>query len=242
MPTALLRSSHTRSGSGRSGGLQDHLDLADRVLYRKGQIIISQGQQAHKGVYWLKSGRVKFSLLTDEGSERVVGFAEDGDSFGEASILDNDGHLVMAQALTDCVIYVFDRAVVLRLMYDDPDLAVQLLRNVSRKLRLSVELLEEMSFCGVRERLAHVIARLATSGQAGDDSGAGPPALRLTHQELASLIGASRVMVTNALAELRREGAIEQGRRRLVIRDLGRLIEAGRASDGLRRHPRDHTH
>lgn len=211
-----------------TGCLQKYLDHADRVVYRKGQIIISQGQRALKGVYWLESGRVKLALLTEEGSERIIGFAGGGDSFGEASVLDRDGHLVMAQAMTDCVIHFFERAVVLRLMHDDPALAVGLLWNLSRKLRFVVALVEEMSFCGVKERVAHAIARLAGAENA-PEAGAEAPVLRFSHQELAGLVGASRVMVTNALAELKKEGAVDVRRRCLVVRDMRRLTDPQRS-------------
>jgi len=190
------------------------LHLADPVHFRKGQVLFSQGRRTHPGFYWLKTGRVKFSLLTNEGAERVVGFAGEGAIFGEESILDGEGCAVMGQALTSGVAYLFSWSSATRLLRAEPDLAIVLLEAMARKLHLSLKLIEEMSFLGVRDRVVQTIARLAGEARFLD----------LSHQELAGLVGASRVMVSHVLAELREEGLIEQRRRRLVILDPERLF------------------
>ncbi|MEW6032831.1 MAG: Crp/Fnr family transcriptional regulator [Bacillota bacterium] len=234
LPQSRLRSPWDRNGSGsqESGrptvaALGKYVHLAERVRYREGQILFTQGQRGQRGLYWLRSGRVKFSLLTDDGLERVVGFAGEGDVFGETSVLRDAGHVVMAEAVSDCVVYVFEPAVVLRVLHEDPDLAVELLEVLARKLEFSVKLVEEMTFLGVKERLARTIVRLAADSGPRPADRSRPVSLQVTHQELANMIGASRVMVTQALAELAREGAIEHGRCRVVVRDLDRLLDHG---------------
>lgn len=237
----MVAAAHRASGPGRPAdgvpGLARYTHLADAIRFRAGQIVFDEGQRTPRGLFWLKSGRVKFSLLTNDGAERVVGYATDGAVFGEESILEGEGRPVMCQALSDGVAYLFEWPVVIEAIRADPDLAINLLEAMARKLQLSVRLVGEMSFLDVKERVVQAIARLAL-GQAWSPADgcrqpqdeAGPRRLRVTHQELASLVGASRVMVSNALAQLRREGVIEQERRHLVVRDLGLLLHHDRGT------------
>lgn len=215
--------------------LERHLDIAERTHFRRGQVLFTQGQRADRCLYWIQSGRVKFSLLTDDGLERVVAYAADGSIFGEEGIVGEHGRLVMCEAVTDVVAYVFERNELMKAIYEDPDLAVQLLESLASKLRFSVKLVEEMSFLGVKERVAHTVARLSSGDETAAAVRPGPYVLRLTHQELACLVGASRVMVSNALADLVNEGLLEKRRGYLVVRDalgLFRLEREGLAKTG----------
>lgn len=156
-----------------------------------------------------------------------MGFAGAGAVFGEESVLEEVERPVMCQATSDGVAYFFDWAAIRSVLRGDPDLALELLSAMARKLVFSVRLVEEMTFLGVKDRVARTLARLATGGT---DLGMATPAraVEVTHQELASMVGASRVMVSHALAELREEGVIEQHRRKLVVRDLASLrLQAG---------------
>lgn len=211
--------------------LARHLNIAERTQFRRGQVLFAQGQRTDRCLFWIQSGRVKFSLLTDDGLERVVAYAGDGAIFGEESIVCERGRLVMCEAVTDVVAYVFERTALVRAIHEDPDLAVELLESMATKLRMSVKLVEEMSFLGVRERVAHTVARLASGEETAAMSRPGPYVLRVTHQELASLVGASRVMVSNALADLVDEGLIEKRRGYLVVRDALRLFQLERGEN-----------
>jgi len=216
-------------------GLVPHLELASRHRCGKGHLLFTQGQKERQGLWWLQSGRVKFSLLTDEGLERVVAFAGEGSIFGEGSVMTEGGYLVTCQAVTDVEAYFLDSRVISAAVKEDPSLAVELLGSLAEKLRLLVKLIEEMSFLGVKERVASALARLSLgetaqeNGRLTDPGRAAGRQVRLSQQELASLVGASRVMVAHALAELKEEGVIDKGRRRLVIRDPKRLVDAARS-------------
>lgn len=184
-------------------------------------------------MYLIDSGRVKLSLLADDGDERVIAYAGEGAILGEDSLFDDAGYLVTAEAVTDCRVRVFEREAVAAAMRGNPEVALELLEVLAGKLRLVVKLVEEMSFLGAKERVARTIARLAASGNQPGLFRPAAPADRpkpvpVTHEELASLAGTSRVTVSNALAEFSRKGAICRKRRRVVVRDLDLLVRAGK--------------
>jgi len=73
--TSSTNRASATSATSATSALEGYLHLADPVHFRKGQVLFSQGRRTHPGFYWLKTGRVKFSLLTQEGAERVVAIA-----------------------------------------------------------------------------------------------------------------------------------------------------------------------
>ncbi len=211
--------------------LANALRLADRVRFRRGEVLVAQGQRRPEELWWVAAGRVKSFLLTDTGAERVLGFFGAGSVFGEETLLAGEGSAATYAGATDGVAYVLNRDALARLLCSDPGLTLTLLRALARKAHYSVKLVEEMTFLDVGQRVRQALVRLAA-----EEGGT----IGITQQELANLVGASRVMVTNVLAELRQAGLIEARRGRLVVRDARGLASgnAGAAGAGGGRESR----
>jgi len=209
-------------------GLARHRHLGRLIRFVKGEVLLRQGEASRRGVFWLVSGQVKVSVVDEDGSERVIALVRRGAIFGEESILDGRDPLGRCEAVTDGAARFFDWDTLRGVMRRDPDLAVELPRTTAEKLRQTVRLVAEMSFLGVRERVAQTIARLADwqsmASAAPEDAPAQfvPVALKVTQQELAGLVGASRVMVSRALSDLTNTGAIERQRKLIIIQDCPR--------------------
>ena len=102
-----------------------------------------------------------------------------------------------------------------------------MLEAMARRVRRFAGLVEDLAFRQVTERLArHLEASAAASG--APVSAGSVVDLRLTQEQLASRLGTVRELVSRALAQLERAGAIKRRRARIVIRDPGRLAEAAR--------------
>jgi len=211
-------------------GLTRHRHLGRLIRFLKGEVLLRQGESSRRGVFWLVSGQVKVSVVDEDGSERVIALVRRGAIFGEESVLDGRDPLGRCEAVTDGVARFFDWDTLRGVIRQDPDLAVELLQTTAQKLRQTVRLVAEMSFLGVRERVAQTIARLAAWQNTASATPEHAPAqvppvgLRVTQQELASMVGASRVMVSRALSELTNAGVIERQRRQLIIRDFEGLV------------------
>lgn len=203
--------------------------LAERSYmreYQRGHVILHPGARSNV-IYLLKEGRVKVSAYSPEGKEHILAILEPGDLFGETALV-GEREPVHIEA--------FENALVCGIKKDDfesivlvhPELAMRIIRGLAERLRLAEEEIENLVFRDVPARLAAVLLRLGEEyGRQGD--GTLQLQLRLTHHDLASMIGASRETVTTVLNRFRDEGLTDVDHRFIVIRDpqgLRRLIQA----------------
>src|SRR3990172_7941202 len=105
-------------------------------------------------------------------------------------------------------------------------MAMRVMKVLADRLKQAEETIESLAFRDVPERLALLLVRLAEAY--GEPHGQGRRlALRFTHQDLASMIGATRETVTNVLTKFRDDGLIAIDERHIVIRDLAKLRAPG---------------
>ncbi|MDR7521166.1 MAG: Crp/Fnr family transcriptional regulator [Armatimonadota bacterium] len=146
---------------------------------------------------------------------------ERGDIFGERALVGAQAE-VHCEAFEDTLLCVLRRQDFEDLVRSKPELALRVMKVLAERLRRAEEAIENLSFRDVPERLATLLVRLAEAY--GESHGQGRRlALRVTHQDLASMIGATRETVTNVLARFRDEGLIAVEDRHIVVLDLDRL-------------------
>ena len=175
-----------------------------------GHLIYLQNTEA-TCFYYLKKGRVKSFIQSDDGAERVLNVYQAGSLFGEASFFDQLPRVSSAVALTPCELVPMDRGVVTQAVARDPELAMSMLQYLARTVRLLSEQLDDMAFRPAQWRLARFLLSRA------DESGA----VRCTQEEIAASISASRVTVSRQLNSLARGGvlALEYRQIRLLRRE-----------------------
>jgi CRP-like cAMP-binding protein len=158
---------------------------------------------------------VKLTALTIHGDEMVLGLAGANEPFGDP-LVGVEAYSAVALADSDLL------CLPLREIYGDPALAVAMLQAVSQRYRQSQSLLGLMGLRRVEERLRGFLEMLAS--EYGQPCAEGLRLnVRLTHQELASALGTTRVTVTRVIGALREEGWLQlDGQRRLVLSHLPR--------------------
>jgi CRP/FNR family transcriptional regulator, cyclic AMP receptor protein len=182
---------------------------------RRHETIFFEGEDANH-VYVLLSGVAKLTFLN--ASERVlVSLVGPGEIFGVSSLLTVDKRPFRCDAFSDCLVGVTSPQA-----FVDTTLGVRL-EDLSRVLDLTVGrwwamLLRYTNFLGLalRERLAGALLELGTKFGAADARGQ-LLTLKLTHSDLAELVGASRQRITEQLSEFERTGVIIRDGRRLII-------------------------
>jgi len=175
-----------------------------------------------ESVLLLTRGRVKIMALTPDGRETILAFIEPGELFGELAVLDPAPRSEHAEAVEDSHALAIPREELLWLMGRRPDVALSVTKLLGLRLRRVENRLKNLLFRSNRERTAAVLLELLASH--GRPAGRGwEIGLRLSHQELASLIGATRETVTGTLGRLQKEGLIVVTRRRITVLDRGRL-------------------
>lgn len=173
---------------------------------------------APENVYYLRKGRIKLSVLREDGSEKTFFIIGENCTFGEAAVFDSEPFVATAAALEDSEVYAFSKRLLLQLMAGDPELSYALITSLSCKVGHLASQVEGLTFLDVKQRLARAIAVLSAQGSrpSGNQKRA---EVQVTHQELAYMIGASRVAVSRALEELAREGKLALRNRRIIIYD-----------------------
>lgn len=194
--------------------------LAVKRNYGKGEVIFSQGDSGD-ALYGIASGRVRISATGAGGQEVFLSIMEPGDTFGEIAVMDGLPRTAGATALDPTRLIVINRHDFLRLLEQEPRLAIHLLKLLCGRLRWTSELVEESAFLAGPARLAKRLLVLASlHGRPTEPS---QLELRISQAELAHFLGISRQIVNQHLREWQRNGWVELGRSRVTIRDTAAL-------------------
>ena len=189
--------------------------------FERREAIYLPAEQA-QAVMLLTSGRVKIYHVTTEGKESVLTFIEPGELFGELAILDQGTREEYAEAMATSSIVLIPREPLQELIEEQPHLALGLTKLIGLRRRRVERRLKSLLFRSNRERLAHLLLELAerygTPGAEGWKIN-----IRLSHQELASIIGSTRETVTLLLGQLQLEGLLLVRQRSLFLRNPGAL-------------------
>ena len=183
--------------------------IGQRRRYRKHSVIISEGDETDN-LYVLLSGRANAVRSDNSGRQLVVNRFRPYDCFGEMSFL--DGHPRSATIITavSCEVLVIPRRHFFTLVSDQPEIAWGIISFLLSKLRQATQQITDMAFLDVYGRLAQFL----TENQ--NENGIIPE--KLTHQDVADLIGTSRETVTRIVSQLKEGGFIAQRSGQFVLR------------------------
>lgn len=163
--------------------------------------------------YFLKSGKVKSFIQSEDGVERVLNIYHSGSLFGEASFFDELPRVSSAVALASCEIVPIDRELVAQEFACNPELALAMMKYLARTVRLLSGQVDQMAFRPARWRVANYLLTLA------DRNGT----VSCTQEDIAAAVSASRVTVSRVLGEFARQGWAEPGYRTILLRQPGKL-------------------
>lgn len=196
---------------------------------RKGQVIYRPGQTGEV-LFLLKKGSVYLYLLSAEGRKLILQTVGPMTFFGEMAMLGQNMWQLFAEAAEDCTLCVVRNADVKRLIHLKPQIGLRMLEEVGKRLYEARERLGDIVFKRIRERVAKVLLKLSDEGS--------HPVTGTNQQEIADMLGVYRETVSNTLAELRGEGLIKVGRRRISILDPEQLRRAAGDVEAPRKQPR----
>lgn len=191
--------------------------IAEQRQYRRRQIV-HFADQPGDFVYLLCTGRVKIARVSERGRELTLYLLEDGAIFGETGLLGaNEPYELVAETLEDSLVAVFRRADILAALEQSLLATRELLKLVSARRIQAENQVADLVFLEVPKRLAKLLLRLH-KGQ-GARNGRVSQVLRgkMTHQELANVIGSTRETTTLVLNDFRRQGLIDFLGRKILI-------------------------
>lgn len=184
----------------------------------KGKFVFRVGSPATH-VHFLERGRVKIFHRNPFGKELLLWFCVPGEIFGLAELRQGGSRQVSAQASENSQIVSVARSAFDAFVRQHPNVALLLIDVLSRRLRGLGHLVQAIVADDVNKRVAQLLMRLGKSYGRRNDSGILVIEMRLTHQEMANMIGTSRQSVTSLLNALKQQGVLDIKNRYLHIRD-----------------------
>lgn len=173
------------------------------VDHRKNQTIFGQGDNAHT-VFFILQGRIKLTVISEQGKEAVVGLLEPGQFFGECCLNGIPMRTSTATAMEDSTITVINKATMLATLRDEPAMAEFFMAYLlARNSRIEEDLVDQL-FNSSEKRLARLLLILARFGEHGSR----PIDIDISQETLAEMIGTTRSRVSYFMNKFRRLGFI----------------------------------
>ena len=198
-------------------------ELACKRFYGKNEFLFRDGDAADT-IYLIKSGKIKLFKVSAGGKEIILDILKGDDFFGENTFFDQAEHTMNAQAMEDTYICSCTKehfAVLLQ----NPQTSMKIIQLLGEKLNNYTNQVASIAFHDVKGRVAATLLKLA--GEYGSRSPEGTTIdIELTHNDLASLVNASRVMVSNVVGSLRQDGIIATKDHRFILLDPDALSAA----------------
>ncbi len=197
--------------------LESLISVASRRKYPKDGVIFFE-QDVGDALFVILSGRVKVTILSDDGREIILAMLSDNDFFGEMSLLDNEPRSATAIALHETEIVVLHQRDFLSIVEKRPRVLINLLSVLSSRLRRANQQIGNLALHDVYGRVARILLEMASED--GTRQADGRVAFRRpTHQEIANMIGATRETVSRMISDLHRQGYIEISGKNVIIQD-----------------------
>ncbi len=184
--------------------------------YPKGAIISSPGETA-RYVYYVMEGRVKIYDLSACGREIVFRTCAPKSFFGIAEIFGRHERQVFAEALEPVKILCIEKPAFELLIKSNPAVALLVIRVLGNRVRQAHRSIKSFVFSDTRSRMAQLLIKLAESDGERYPDGKVVLKSKLTHQEIADMIGAIRQTVSEIINDLKKKGYIKTDRGIITI-------------------------
>jgi CRP/FNR family cyclic AMP-dependent transcriptional regulator len=200
----------------------DQLEVIATHLRRRtipaGTLLITV-EQPGEAAYLIEQGTVKVAVEQTDGTEVILGLRGPGELVGEMSLIDQESRSANIVSLERCSLLWVDRTTFDQWLHNMPPLTFNLLKLLSRRLRLAGAQILSLSTLDVYGRVARQILTFAQEyGEPGADGTVLIP-LRLTQSDLAALVGASRVRVNEVMVDYKRLNYLDvDARYRITVR------------------------
>src|SRR3990167_7168350 len=202
-------------GSLNSEDIKALAKMGEKRQWRKGSQIISEGDEGD-AIYLVLSGKVKVVLYGEEGREIVLSTMKEGDIFGEMALFDGEPRSANVEAIEDAECFVIRGDNLLKYIKNHPAVALNFLSHLSRRLREADRKIGGLALLDVCGRIAHTLLGIANAGNGIQGKGV-VTIERLTHEEIAAMIGSSREVVSRALKKMSQEGYVEIEKEKFIL-------------------------
>lgn len=181
--------------------------VADAVVkrrFKRGEPIVEQNKKSD-ALSIILTGRARVLTSDDRGREVILATLRPGDYVGEMSLIDNEPHSATVRAEIQTDVLILGRLEFARCLPENSSMAYALLKGLVQRLRYADRQIESLALMDVYGRVARALLEFAS------DDGEGNALIRdkVSRQDLAKMVGASREMVSRVMKDLEGRGFIE---------------------------------
>ena len=183
------------------------VSVADAVVkrrFKRGEVIVEQGKKSN-ALFILLNGRARVLTADSRGREVILATLQPGDHIGEMSLIDNEPHSATVRAEVQTDVLMLGRIEFARCLPENTSMAYAVMRGLVQRLRHADRKIESLALMDVYGRVARALLEFAA------DAGDGQLLIRekISRQDIAKMVGASREMVSRVMKDLEERGFIQ---------------------------------
>ncbi len=183
------------------------ISVADAVVkrrFKRGEVIVEQGKKSN-ALFILLNGRARVVTADSRGREVILATLQPGDHIGEMSLIDNEPHSATVRAEVQTDVLMLGRIEFDRCLPENSSMAYAVMRGLVQRLRHADRKIESLALMDVYGRVARALLEFAT------ETGDGEMLIRekISRQDIAKMVGASREMVSRVMKDLEERGFIQ---------------------------------
>ena len=181
--------------------------IADSVVkrrFRRGEIVVEHGKKSN-ALFILLTGRARVLTADSRGREVILAVLQSGDYVGEMSLIDNEPHSATVRAEVQTDMLILGRPEFARCLPENSSMAYAIMKGLVQRLRHADRKIESLALLDVYGRVAHALLDFATT----DAQGQRIIRDKISRQDLAKMVGASREMVSRVMKDLEGRGFVQ---------------------------------
>ncbi|MFL0804060.1 MAG: cyclic nucleotide-binding domain-containing protein [Agarilytica sp.] len=162
--------------------------------YPKNTILFIEGDESTH-LYVIKEGKVSVSVAGEDGREVVLNHMSEGEYFGELALLDGKPRSATVRTITQCEVIAVSRSSFQDLLKTSPEFVIQVTAELTSRVRKLTESVKDLALLDVYGRVSNVLEKLSDENGRIDNP-------KVTHQDIANMVGSSREMVSRIMKQL----------------------------------------
>ncbi|RYG13468.1 MAG: Crp/Fnr family transcriptional regulator [Burkholderiales bacterium] len=179
-------------------------DAVTKRRFKRGEVIVEQGSKSNT-LFIILTGRVRVVTADKRGREVILATLQPGDYIGEMSLIDNESHSATVRAEVQTDMLCLGRAEFARCLPENSSMAYAIMKGLVQRLRQADRKIESLALMDVYGRVARALLEFAVP----DRDGLMSIRDRISRQDIAKMVGASREMVSRVMKDLEDRGFIE---------------------------------
>lgn len=204
--------------------LQEVDDHKVTNTFKRGQTLFVQGNHPY-GLYCISKGNIKVTKTGSDGKESIVRICTGGDILGHRSLFTEEFYSATATAVEDTTVCFLDKKFIMKAIEERPTIALAVISKLSRDMGTAEKKITSFHQKNVRERLAELLLLLKESHGEKLPDGRTKLTLKLTREEMATMIGTANETLIRFMSEFKDAGLIEQEGKTIFISNEKELVE-----------------